>query len=138
MKYFLSLLTLMGAFSAYSAELQLQECKFKNLTIDFIPSSALTAMLSKEVKGSIVYKVKYKQGQLATGPKTNLAVIDELPGKNLEVTFFEHDNEDGIVYSGNSLSIDLKSPVATDAPLILFSANMSDAKATKGRCGFTL
>lgn len=138
MKKLIGLMFILGAFSAQAAELQLQECKFKNLTIDFTPHSALTAMLRNEVRGAIVYKVKYKQGQFQTGPKTDLAVIDELPGKNLSVTFFEHDAEDGIVYSGNSLSIDLKSPVATDAPLILFSANMSDAKATKGKCGFTL
>lgn len=138
MKKLLSLLTILGAFSAHAGELQLQECTFKKLSIDFTPSAALTTMLKKEVKGAVVYKVKYKQGQFQTGPKTDLAVIDQLPSKTLAVTFFEHDQEDGIVYSGNTISIDLKSPVGTDAPLILFSANMSDPTAPKGKCALTL
>lgn len=138
MKKIIPILGLLTAFSSYAVELQLQECVFKRTTIDFTPSSALTAMLRNEVKGAIVYKVKYKNGQFQTGPKTDLAVIDELPSKTLAVTFFEHDEEDGIVYSKNTISIDLKSPVGTDAPLILFSADMNDDRAPKGKCGFTL
>lgn len=119
---------------AGATELQLHECSFKGTKMDFTPSTALTGFLKKEVKGAVVYKVKYKKGSTAVGPRTDLAVIDTSRSQLLTIMFFEHDEEDGIVYSKNVVAVDLKSPVSVDAPVIKFEAALNDEDVTEGKC----
>lgn len=138
MKKFIAILTLLCAFAANAVELELHECKFGRNVIDFMPSPMLSAILNKELKGALVYKVKYKLGSNVVGPKTDLAVIDELPSKTLAVSFFEYDDQDGIVYSRNKIMIDLREPVKLDGPAILFTSELNDLTAPRGKCTLTL
>lgn len=138
MKKLLIGLMALGTFSAYATETLLQECKFGNTQMVFTPSAVLTKLLQKEVKGSVVYKVQYRVGPFIVGPKSDLAVVDELPSKNLGVSFFEHDEEDGVVYSKAQVSIDLKAPIGIDAPVVLFEAELNDEVNTEGVCSLSL
>ena len=136
MKVFIAGMLVLASVSSFAgvSELQLHECSFKGTRMEFTPSAALTGLLKQEVKGAVVYKVQYKKGSTAVGPRTDLAVIDKLPSKSLAITFFEHDEEDGIVYSQNRVSIDLKSPVSVDAPVIVFESELNDEDGTEGKC----
>lgn len=136
-KLLIGILTL-GTVSAYATEIQLQECKFGNTQMVFTPSAALTKLLKNEVKGSVVYKVQYRVGPLVVGPKTDLAVVDELPSKTLAVSFFDHDEEDGVNYLKTRVSIDLKSPIGIDAPVVIFESELNDELNTEGTCSLSL
>lgn len=137
MKKLLLTLSLLSAFTANASELQLHDCKFDFTTTEFTPSAALTSILNKEVKGAVVYKVKYKTGSVQVGPKTDLAVVDQLSSKNLVISFFDLDQEDGVVYTNNTISIDLASPLSVDAPVINFAADLNDEDATEGSCNLS-
>lgn len=137
MKKIIAIMTLLCAFTASAVELQLQECTFGTSTMDFTPSATLTAMLKKNVKGAVVYKVKYKIGQTDAGPKEDLAIVKELKNKSLEVKFFEYDLNDGIHYKNYVVSVYLTSPVQTQRPLIVFSSSLNDQMPFKGKCGLS-
>lgn len=134
---FVALLTL-GTSFAQANDLRLDSCKFGKLSLDFTPNSALTALLKNEVKGSVVYKVKYMFKGKEVGASQNFAVIDELPSKTLGVVLFTFmDNE--ISYLDNKLSIDLKEPVSIDAPLINFKSVIEVVEGPiEGKCGLVL
>lgn len=138
MKKLLIGLLAFGTFAAHATEIQLQECKFENTQMVFTPSAVLTKLLQKEVKGSVVYKVQYRVGPFIVGPESDLAVVDELPSRNLAVTFFEHDEEDGVVYSKTQVSVDLKAPIGIDAPVVLYESELNDELNTQGVCSLSL
>lgn len=133
MKKFIFALSFLAAFNASATELLIDNCKFAETTMDFTPSSALTALLQNEVNGSVVYKVNYKKGSFQTGPKNDLAVIDEVSNDTLVVSFFDLDG-DSIHFLKPTVTINLDTPVSVDAPVIGFEAGLNDEDATEGVC----
>ena len=134
MKKLIALLTLLTAFAAHSVELQMQECTFGTSTMDFMPSQTLTSILKKKVKGAVVYKVKYKIGNVDAGPKEDLAIVKELSNKSLEVKFFELDEQEKLIYKKYVVSVYLSSPTKTERPIIIFSSSLYDDMPFKGKC----
>lgn len=134
MKSMIVILTLLLSFASYAQELQLDECEFGTSTMSFTPNSALTSMLKKEVKGSVVYRVDYRIGKIPAGPKNDLAHLKLVNNKTLEIKFFEHDAQDGIVYKKYLVSVYLSSPTKTERPVIIFSSSLYDDMPFKGKC----
>lgn len=134
MKKLIALLTLIMAFSASAVDLNLQECTFGTSTMEFMPSQALTMILKKKTKGAVVYKVRYKIGNVEAGPKEDLAFVKELSNKSLEVKFFELDESDKIIYKKYVVSVFLSSPTKTERPIIIFSSTLNDDMPFKGKC----
>lgn len=134
MKKLIALLLLMSAFATHAAELQLQECRLGTSTMEFSPSQTLTSILKRKLKGAVVYKVKYKIGQISAGPKEDLAYVKETQEKTLEVRFFELDENDSIIDKNYNVTIDLTEPVKAKSPIIIFSSVLHDPSPFIGRC----
>lgn len=132
MKKMLIGLFALTSFSLAAAELTLDSCQFENSIIDFKPSYGLTTFFKEELKGNVVYNVKYKKGTTRVGPKTDMAVVTSFD-KTLIISFFDFD-EEGIVYKDTRAVIDLASPTSTDAPVIKFEAAINDDDMTEGEC----
>ena len=134
MKTFIPVMTLLMSFMTFAQELQLDECQFGKNSISFTPTSTLTSFLKKEVDGSVVYRVKYKTGMIENGPKKDLAFVKVLNNKILEVNFFEHDDEDGIMLKNFRVTINLSAPKRTEGPLIIFNSSLYEDIPVKGQC----
>lgn len=134
MKSMIIILTLLLNFVVHAQELQLDECKFGTSTMSFTPNSALTALLKKDVKGAVVYRVKYRIGSMEAGPKTDLAFIKVLNNRHLQVNFFEHDEQDGVVLKNYLVTVYLSAPRKTERPIIVFNSSLYDEQPFKGEC----
>ncbi len=128
MKKLFAALTMLMAFSAFSQELELQECKFKNLKLDFMPSTTLGQVLKNDLGTSRVYRVIYRKGKTVSG--NDIAAVHEGPGKSLSVLIYKA-QEDRLELT-DQISIDLKSPISTDAPVILFESDLN--RSIEGKC----
>jgi hypothetical protein len=128
MKKLFAALTMLMAFSAFSQELELQECKFKNLKLDFMPSTTLGQVLKNDLGTSRVYRVTYRKGKTVSA--NDIAAVHEGPGKSLSVLIYKA-QEDRIDLT-DQISIDLKSPISTDAPVISFEADLN--RSIEGKC----
>ena len=133
MKMFVAVLALFTAFTTHALELQIQECKFGKSMIEFMPSPTLSAVLKKEVNGALVYKVKYKRGTMLTGPKDDMAIVEEISNNKLQINFFQQD-EEGIFYLPTTINVDLLSPTSADEPVIIFNSKLWNGLPVKGKC----
>lgn len=133
-----------ASVSVSGAEFLLSDCSFESSKISFTPSAALTSLLRRDVKDAVVYRVAYSSGSIQAGPTDNLAVMDEVNNGVFNITYFEHDDIDGIIYNGIVTSVDLKAPTSAAAPLINFEASLNfetssgEEEYTEGTCSLSI
>jgi hypothetical protein len=78
--------------------------------------------------------VKYRIGKIEAGPKDDLAFIKVLNNKSLEIKFFEHDEQYGVVLKKYLVSVYLSAPKKTQRPTIIFNSSLYDDMPFKGEC----
>jgi hypothetical protein len=82
----------------------------------------------------VVYRVKYKTARIENGPKNDVAFVKVLSNKTLEVNFFEHDIEEGMVLKNFVVTVYLSAPRKTERPVIIFNSSLHENIPVNGQC----